>query len=176
MKMTWRSAKIALALAVLLAGTLLPGCGKESAAPGPSKPDAASPPAAVQPEQSGKSYGQYLTAADVEKVSGLGGLKVTDENRALKFTDSAGTVVYEAKFYDSAFYEDEVGGNRKYYTDVSGVGDKAAICIPDSPYRLTFAKGQSSVMTQVLGKDDKGKWLLTEEQLIALAQVIASRM
>lgn len=164
-------------LAILLASILLQGCGnRESAMPGSSKPASPSSPPAVQSDQSGKTYGKYLTAADVEKVSGLTGLKAAEENITLKFADSVGTVVYEAKFYGSSFYEEEVGGNRKYYTDVPGVGDKAAVCIPDSPYRLTFAKGQRSVMTQVLGKDDKGQWLLSEEQLVALAKVIASRM
>lgn len=173
-----RITRIAILLAAALICILLAGCGaKES--PGPESSGAASSgsPSVGQPaEAGGTSYGKYLTAADVEEVTGLTGLKTTEENVTLRFTDSAGNIVYEARFYGSSFYDKEVEGNREYYTDVPGVGDKAAICIPNSPYRLTFAKGETGVMTQVLADDAEGNLLLNEEQLISLAKIIASKM
>lgn len=174
------SARIAMLLTVLLVCVFLWDCGEKES----SGPDSSGSSPAVQGEKSadqsaetgGASYGEYLTAADVEKVTGLTGLKAAEENLTLRFTDSTGAVVYEARFYGSSFYEEEVDGNRDYYTDVPGVRDKAAICIPDSPYRLTFLKGENSVMTQVLAKNADGQWLLNEEQLISLAKMIASRL
>jgi len=158
---------IVILLMGLLLSAALSGCGGKTAA--------GSAPSSRTPETAGSVYGKYLTAADVEEATGLAGLKATEEGLSLKFTDSNDVVVYEARFYGTDFYEDEVGANRKLYTDVPGVGEKAAICIPDSPYRLVFVKGNRCVMTQTLSKNADGEYLLSEEQLISIAKIIASK-
>lgn len=159
-------------IAVLLAGLLLlaalSGCGGKAAE--------SSAPVSQASETAGAVYGQYLSAADVEKITGITGLKAEENAITLKFSGSDGAAVYEVKFYGSDFYEEEVGKNKEYYTDVPGVGEKAAICIPDSPYRLVFVKGDRCVMTQTLGRDADGKWLLSEEQLISIAKTIESKL
>lgn len=148
------------------------GCGSKPASGSASKKE----PAAAAQETKGSIYSEYLSVSDVEQAAGLTGLKSEEEGVTLRFTGSDGAVVYEARFYGADFYETEVGGNRDYYTDVPGIGEKAAICIPDSPYRLVFVKGNRCVMTQTLSKDADGEWMLSEEQLIAVAKSIASKM
>lgn len=152
----------------------LAGCGNKAASGSAS--EAGTAPAAQKSETKASIYSEYLSVADVEQASGLTGLKVEEEGLSLKFTDNDGAVVYEARFYGVDFYEDEVGGNRDYYTDVPGIGEKAAICIPDSPYRLVFVKGERCVMTQTLAKNADGEWMLSEEQLISIAKSIASKL
>ncbi len=152
----------------------LAGCGNKANFGSAAEPETA--PSAQKSETKGSVYSEYLSAADVEQASGLTGLKAEEDGLSLKFTDNDGAVVYEAKFYELDFFEDEVGGNRDYYTDVSGVGEKAAICVPDSPYRLVFVKGERCVMTQTLAKNTDGEWMLSEEQLISIAKSIASKL
>lgn len=164
---------IAVGLGLLLCAGLFAGCsGKNDT--GSAGVDSS---AGVSNQDTvNAAYENLLSIADVESASGLSGLTAKSELNALKFLDGEGTIVYEARFYDASFYEKEVGGNRKYYSDVENVGDRAAICIPDSPYRLTFVKGGRSVMTQVLARSEQGKYVMGEEQLISLAKIIASRI
>jgi hypothetical protein len=166
-------------MGLLLCGSLF-GCGSkaasEAAAAAGSATAGETASAAQASEAAGSVYEQYLTAADVEEATGLTGLTATEEGLSLKFAGSDGVAVYEAKFYGTDFYEDEVGANRDYYTDVPGVGEKAAIAIPDMPYRLVFIKGDYCVMTQTLSRNADGEYLFTEEQLVSIAKVIASKL
>jgi hypothetical protein len=144
-----------------------------------AKPTAEVPanePAAETPQTTVSNYGAYISVSDVEEISGIDGIKEVEEPQKIKFTNSNGDIVYEVSFYGDYFYDEEVGGNQEYYTEVVDVGDKAAICLPDSPYRLTFIKGSQSVMTQTLTKNSEGEWILSEEQLVELAKIIASKL
>ena len=128
-------------------------------------------------EESGSSaslYAEYLTVEDVEKVTGISGLTMMEESITLKFYNGDGTNILEARFDGSTFYESEVGANEEYYTPVSDLGDKAAICIPDMPYRVTFLQGDHAVMIQTIPQD--GNLPVSEEQLIALAEIVSSRL
>lgn len=167
--------KIAVLFLSLLLSLALFGCGggeKKSTAQPPAKEPAKTEASA--PNAESDKYGKYLSAAEVEKVTGLTGLKTVEKDLTISFVGNNDEIVYEVRFYGSDFYEKEVTGNRKYYTDVPGVGDKAAICIPNSPYRLTFAKGDKVLMTQTLAKDEKQK--VKEAQLIELAKIIAGKL
>lgn len=167
--------KVAVLFLSLVLGLALLGCGGGEKSPASASKEQGT---AVQKSTAAESnkYGKYLTVAEVEQATGLTGLKAAEKDLTLSFVDGSNQVVYEVRFYGSDFYEQEVGGNLTYYTDVPGVGDKAAICIPDSPYRLTFAKGDKVLMTQTLTKNKDGQWLVTEEQLVALAKILASRL
>lgn len=148
------------------------GCDNEKAPPA-SSPESE---AAVS-EQSGSDtglYTEYLTVEDVEKATGMSGLTMMEEAITLKFFTDDGTSILEARFDGSAFYESEVGANEEYYTPVSDLGDKAAICIPDMPYRVTFLQGDHTVMVQTIPQD--GTLPVTEEQLISLAKIVSSRL
>lgn len=119
-------------------------------------------------------YDKYLTAADVEKASGLKGVTRKEVALTLEFYNAKNEKIIEARFYSPEFYQDEVGKNQKYYTSLSGIGDKAAYTLGDTPYRLTFLKGKFVVMVQTpftSAKDPKNM-----EFLIAISKIIASRL
>ncbi|HZK24217.1 MAG TPA: hypothetical protein VFC74_02380 [Oscillospiraceae bacterium] len=101
------------------------------------------------------------------------GLTSKEELITLTFYDSENTNILEVRFYNSSFYEQEVGDN-KHYTPVPDLGDQAAIAIPDMPYRVTFLQGEHSIMMQSIPVD--GDVPLTEEQLIQLAKIVVSRL
>lgn len=119
-------------------------------------------------------YGKYLAASDVEEVTGMKELKVKEENITLKFDNSEGTTILEVRFDNASFYEQEVTKNQEYYTPIPEIGDKAAICIPAMPYRITFLKGDHCIMVQTIPKD--GILPVDEEQLIAISKIVASRL
>jgi hypothetical protein len=119
-------------------------------------------------------YEKYLTVADVEKVSGLKGVTRKEVALTLEFYNAKNEKIVEARFDGSNFYKQEVDGNQKYYTLITGIGDKAAYTLGDTPYRLTFAKGKYSVMVQTpfsSAKDPKNK-----EFLITIGKIIAGRL
>ncbi len=159
---------IVILLIAFLFSAALSGCG--------GKVEISSEPISQTMKAASADYSKYLSTSDLEKATGISGLKAEEKDLTLRFSGSDGGVVYEVKFYGKDFYESEVERNRKYYTDVQGVGDKAAICLPDSPYRLVFAKGEHCIMTQTLARNDEGKYVMSEEQLISIAKTIASRL
>ncbi len=129
---------------------------------------------AEQTESGASLYAEYLTVADVEKITGMNGLTMKEEAITLKFYNKEGIDILEARFDGSDFYADEVEANEEYYTPVSDLGEKAAICIPDMPYRVTFLQGDRAVMVQTIPQD--GNLLVSEDQLIAVAKIISSRL
>ncbi len=119
-------------------------------------------------------YGKYLTVADVEKVTGLKGVTRKEVALTLEFYNAKNEKIIEARFYGPDFYKEEVDENKKYYTPISGIGEKAAYTLGDTPYRLTFAKGKFSVMVQTpfqSAKDPKNK-----DFLITICKIIAGRL
>ena len=155
---------------ILLA--LSTGCdnGKEPPASAPESQESA----AGQSEPEAGLYAEYLTVADVEEVTGMSGLTMKEEAVTLEFYNGDGVSILEARFYGSDFYEAEVGANEEYYTPLSDLGDKAAICIPDMPYRVTFLQGEHAVMVQTISQGSDLP--VSEEQLIALAKIVSSRL
>lgn len=157
-------------IALLL--TISTGCDNKEA------PSASAPESEVsETAQAGSGaslYAEYLTVEDVEEVTGMSGLSMMEESITLKFYNGDGLNILEARFDGSAFYESEVGANEEYYTPISDLGEKAAICIPDMPYRVTFLQGDHAVMVQTIPQD--ANLLVTEDQLIALAKIVSSRL
>jgi hypothetical protein len=122
----------------------------------------------------GSLYGKYLTVADVEKASGLKGVTRKEVALTLEFYNAKNEKIIEARFYGPEFYKEEVVENQKYYTPISSIGEKAAYTLGDTPYRLTFTKGNFSVMIQTpfaSAKDPKNK-----DFLIAIGKIIVSRL
>ena len=137
--------------------------------------------AATTPAQ--KPAGDYITIQDMEKVTGLTGLKVapSDPSKGAggdhNFADSAGNLVLMTqKMSGRTMYE----GNKKMKSyvkgPVPGVGDEAFNGPPgDYPYFLFFLKGDTSVsLATYFGKG--GKTRISMEKLIELAKLIASRI
>jgi hypothetical protein len=157
---------------IVLILALSTGCENNEAPPA-STPESEKAEA-VQPESETSLYAEYLTVADVEEVTGMSGLTMKEEAITLKFYNGDGIDILESRFDGSDFYEAEVGANEEYYTPVSDLGEKAAICIPDMPYRVTFQQGDHAIMVQTIPQD--GNLLVTEDQLIAIAKIISSRL
>ena len=119
-------------------------------------------------------YGKYLTVADIEKVSGLKGITRKEVALTLEFYNAKNEKIVEARFDGPDFYKEEVDKNQKYYTPTTGIGEKAAYTLGDTPYRLTFLKGKFAVMVQTpfqSAKDPKNK-----DFLIAIGKIIAGRL
>ncbi len=119
-------------------------------------------------------YGKYLTVADVEKVSGLKGIIRKEVALTLEFYNAKNEKIVEARFDGPNFYKEEVDKNQKYYTPITGIGEKAAYTLGDTPYRLTFLKGKYCVMVQTpfaSAKDPKNK-----DFLIAIGKIIVGRL
>lgn len=166
-------------LIAMLLLTLLSGCGSREEPPA-SSPESAEEEegAAGEPVSEAGSdeglYGKYLTVEDVEEVTGMSGLTSEKEAITLKFFADDGTAILEARFDGSFFYKDEVAANEEYYTPVPDLGEQAAICIPDMPYRVTFQQGDHGIMVQTIPQGTELP--VTEEQLIELAKIVASRL
>ncbi len=161
-----------ISMFTLLMLTVLTGCNNNEA------------PAAAPPESQGlvsnqagsdsELYAKYLTIADVEEVTGMTGLTSREEAITLTFFSDDGTDILEVRFDGNSFYDAEVGANEEYYTPVSDLGDKAAICIPAMPYKVTFLQGDHCIMVQTIPQSSDLP--VTEDQLITLAKIVASRL
>ncbi len=165
-----------LSMIIVLALAVFSGC-EDKETPSASVPESEESIPGESAEQSGAEaslYAEYLTVADVEEVTGISGLTMKEEAITLKFYNGEGIDILEARFDGSDFYEAEVGANEEYYTPVSDLGEKAAICIPDMPYRVTFLQEEHAVMIQTIPQG--GNLPVTEDQLIAIAKIVSSRL
>lgn len=120
-------------------------------------------------------YAQYLSVADVEKATGMKGLTMKEKPATLEFYSAGGTKILEAVFNGPNFYNTEVGTNSKNFESVAGVGEKAALGVPNMPFHLVFVKGKYCVVLQTLpGRD--GKLPVAKDQLIAIGKIMAGRL
>jgi hypothetical protein len=127
------------------------------------------------------SGADLLTAADVEKVAGVSGVKLTEKNPAkgaggdLNFLGPDGKLLVMVRAYKSGQYEKL---KKTFFAgDVKGVGDEAFSAPPGvkQPYVLYLRKGSAGAsVTTYLTRDATPK--LTMAQLSDLGRVVASRM
>jgi hypothetical protein len=128
-------------------------------------------------------YEKYLTGPDVEKVTGMKGVKLTPRGSAagaggdLNFADASGELILMVQFTDTKNF----GGFKNKYAKgaVSGVGDQAiqGAAMPGMPDNLlAFTKGTRCVVLTAFGDFIKKKVYLTVDQLTALGKLIASRL
>ena len=122
------------------------------------------------------TYDKYLTAADVEKVTGLKGLTRKVDGRELKFTEKS--LVLNVKFQGAKAYK--LNKETKEYVkgEVAGVGEEAFYGPAANPqYVLIFRKKDFCVRIYTyIDTNDPSKTVLTMAQLIALGKVVASRI
>jgi hypothetical protein len=131
-------------------------------------------------------YDQYLTGIDVEKVSGLKGIKEVPKNPSkgaggdLNFADPDGKLVVMANFLPGDFYAKYKKQSGAFKSDVKGVGDEAFSGPPSGPeYVLVFRKGDHCVTLSSffnIGGPASKPLMLTKEQLIALGKIVAERL
>ena len=128
----------------------------------------------------------YLTVADVEKVTGLTGIKILPKNPSigaggdLNFATTDNQLVVMSMFLNASFYEQFMKQPGYFKEAVSGVGEEAFSGPVNNPqYVLIFRKGAHCVSLSSffkLGSPDKSTTMLTMSQLIKLAKIIASRI
>ncbi len=166
----------------LLLLLFLASCGKSTKNNGaaPAANSAVKNNAAVQQ----KPTVDYLTAADVEKVSGIKGVISVPRNPNkgaggdLNFATSDSNLIVMVQIVGESFY----GGYKQYYfkSAVQGLGDEAmeGATISGLPVNLVaFRKGPKCVaLTVYVNKDDFRKNMLSPEQIISLAKIIESRI
>jgi len=136
-----------------------------------------------------------LTVADVEKVSGLAGVKIvargsqTGAGGDLNFAGPNGKLVLMINFGGAALYtkaraqkEITVGGAtyplELFAHAVSGVGDEAFASPPGKVQYVIYArKGSNAITVSTFfpGVGEQIRPVLTEAQLIEVARIIFSR-
>ena len=129
-------------------------------------------------------FGKYLSVADVEKVSGLTGVKVAPMAYAnpneghLFVSDAKGKTILDV-FFESA---DQFSARKRTAVgvkDLVGVGDLAFISTTSlGPFEVVFKKGPMCVhLLAVHATDLNGKpGRLPVEQVTSLAKLVASRI
>ena len=130
-------------------------------------------------------YAKFLTAADVEKISGIAGITAVRSNPMkgfggdLNFAKADGKMVVTAKFYDASWYAGSKQNKDQIKAMVPDIGDEAYIGpgFMDPQYTLTFLKGQHCVfLSTALVPGDPITTVLTLDQLKAVGKLIASRL
>ena len=134
-----------------------------------------------------------LTAADVEKVSGLAGIHAVARmsqpgaGGALNFVGADNHLVVMVNFGPAELYrrarnqkELNVGGTMipmpLYHADVSGVGDEAFSSPPGPVQYILYArKGDKAISVSTYLRPGASKGVLTIDQLKQLASIIFSR-
>ena len=123
-----------------------------------------------------------LTVADVEKVSGLTGVKLVPRDPAkgaggdLNFVGPEGKLLLMVRFGTAALY-DTVRKGTTYHALVPGLGDEAFDAPPGaSQYALYVKKGTKAISVTAYASTTKPYGpRLTMDQLKAIASVILSR-
>jgi len=129
-------------------------------------------------------YDKYLTVADIEKVTGLSGVKpVPREPRKgagghLNFADKNGDLILIASFLTAAeyaFYRDEKSLAKD---TIPGIGDEAIIGpAADPQYMFLARKGDKCVaLSTFVDPATPEKTLLTMDQVIALGKIVIERL
>jgi hypothetical protein len=125
-----------------------------------------------------------LTIADVEKVSGLSGIKqvangsMTGAGGDLNFVGPEGRLLLMVKFVDARFYEGVRKSTTIFHAAVPGLGDDAFDAPPGSTqYVLYVKKGATAIsVTSYLSSTRPYGPRLTLDQLKALARIILPRL
>jgi hypothetical protein len=168
--------------------------GSTASTGGSSVSTAASVPSTTPPQasttESSAASGKpsdLLTAADVEKVSGLTSVKnvdrgaVTGAGGDVNFVDAAGQLVLMASFYDGAQF-DALKQTPNYRQDLSGLGDAAFIGpstdVMATLYEVGFKKGDHTVLLVTYFKSGSGakETQLSMDQLKELVGIVLSRL
>ena len=130
------------------------------------------------------AYDKYLTVADLEKATGMTGLKqVPREPRKgasghLNFADAKGNLILLASFLTAADFNSYKSAKGMVKSPVEGLGDEAFVGpATDLPYMLLVRKGDKCLALSTFGDPEKvAANRLTMDQLKAIATVVIGRM
>jgi len=124
---------------------------------------------------------KYLSVADVQKVTGLTGLRQVPRNEEadgdLNYARPDGKIILSVSFYPSSAYASAKSSRTGFKSNVQGIGEEAFLGPRDGPplFILAFRKGAHTVILNTELESSKSTRLSTE-QLTAIAKLIASRM
>jgi hypothetical protein len=127
--------------------------------------------------------GQYLTVQDVEKITGLRGVKLVPRDPSkgaggdLNFANKDGKLILmvNRSLSSDGFYSQTKNMKGAFKEDIQGVGDAAFIGPPGNyPYFVAFKKGKGSGSVATFSGDTA--MLLTIDQVKKVAQQIAAGM
>jgi hypothetical protein len=126
-------------------------------------------------------YAKFITVQDIEKVTGLKGVKLIEKNADadgdLNFARQDGKLLLSATFLPASAYVGARSSKDGFKSTIPGVSEEAFIGpAGNSPvFILVFRK---AAYTVVLNSELENETLarLTLEQLTALAKIISSRM
>ena len=179
-----RSMVPVLVVVVLASLVLCVSCAKKESAD-TATPAAEGTQALDQSVDTGNTYAGYLTAADVEKVTGRAGMKYIDRDPTvgaggdLNFITSDDQSALMVQIVAKSYY---AGFKEPYFKSaLSGIGDEAfqGAMVPGYPPNLVvFLKGDKCVALTAFADQKSGEMtnIITIEQLTELAKIIDSRM
>ena len=118
-------------------------------------------------------YTQYLTAADVEAITGLSGIQQSIEPTGLNFLQSEGKEVLRVRF--SGKQNINTYKSDPKYSPISGLGEAAVVGTLQLPMQLLFVKGKYCVEILTFPKEGLNMYLTLDQMKIA-ANFISSRL
>ncbi len=126
-------------------------------------------------------YNKYLGAGDVQKVTGITGIKLVprnpDADGDLNFAGQDGKLLLSASFYPAASYASARSSKEGFKSTVTGVGEAAFVGPTTGPslFILAFRKGPFTVVLNA-ELDAKSVPRIPMEKVIAIAKIMAARM
>lgn len=118
-------------------------------------------------------YAQYLTAADVETITGLNGIQQNLEPSILHFLRNDGIEILRVKFLPKAYFNNFKNDTK--YSPITGIGEAALVGTPQLPIELVFM--QRIICVEISTFPEEGlKLLLSLDQLKTVANYISSRL
>ncbi len=130
-----------------------------------------------------------ITVADVEKVSGLTGIKQQVQGDSLTFRTQDNKLVLKVQVRNDRIYKQTKAEKLSFHASVSGIGDDAfdspsddinmGVRSPDGkkqPYLLWFLKGGTSVSLTTYASSSHPQFYLSQDKLRELAKVMVSRL
>ncbi len=126
-------------------------------------------------------YDKYIHGADVQKVTGITGVKLVPKTEEadgdLNFARPDGKIILSVSFYPASAFSSARSSRSGFKSSLKGVGEEAFVGPADGPplYILAFRKGSFTIVLNT-ELEDKSSARLPLEQLVAIAKLIASRM
>ena len=118
-------------------------------------------------------YVQYLTVADVERITGLSGVQQNVEPAVLHFLRSDGKGILQVKFWAKTYF-DNFKNNSKC-SPITGIGEAALVSTSQLPSELIFILGTHCVEISTFPMEGL-RLFLSLDQLKIVATYISSRL
>jgi len=118
-------------------------------------------------------YAQSLTVADVEKITGISGIRCEMEPLTLHFYLEDGREILRVQFRGKIYFDYQKAESK--YSPISGVGEAALVGTLQLPIQLLFVKGKDCIDITTFPEEGL-KLFLSLDQLKAVASYILSRM